>query len=55
MFKITVVQKKFNTLGVKSRRNFFLGGFLMVNAIMRFTGLFFMEAVNGDQWHYTKV
>lgn len=26
----------------------------MANAIMSFTGLFFMKAVNGDQWHYIK-
>lgn len=27
----------------------------MVNAVMSFTGLFFMEAGSGDQWHHTKI
>lgn len=53
-FKNPVVQRKYNTRGVKTRWDFLLGDFLMVDAVMSFTGLSFMEAVSGGQWRYTK-
>lgn len=37
------------------RPDFFVGGYLMVNAVMSSTGWFFLEAVSGDQRHYTKM
>lgn len=54
VFKKPVVQREYNILGVKTRWDFFLRGYLMANAVMSFSELCLMEAVNGDPRHYTK-